>query len=61
MKYNPSKQSLTMEMAECKVTISFFRDTQGDQHLALCVHCIDPATHNSCSIEKYSLKIKKLK
>lgn len=23
MKYNPSKQSLTMETAECKVTLSF--------------------------------------
>lgn len=49
MKYDPSKQSLTMETAERKVNISFSVTAQGDQHLALGLHCTDPATCGACS------------
>lgn len=49
MKYDPSKQSLTMETAEQQGEHFFFCDAQGDQHLALCLHCTDPATCGACS------------
>lgn len=59
MKYNPSNQSLTMETVECKVTgdLLFFGNARGGQHLALCLYCIDPATHGACSNRRGHFRI----
>lgn len=50
MKYDPSEQAKSDHgNGGAQGEHFFFCDAQGDQHLALCLHCTDPATCGACS------------